>query len=243
MRIIILLCLIVSTHVAAKKPLTVEDIMKFRQIEQTQIAENGEWLALTAEPDRGDSQGLVYSTTGNAQYSVELGIKPQISKTGNFVLFKQDIPIIDKENKKAKELKKHIPNWVLVNTQNGEKTQFDGYKKAQLSPKGQWLGLLKAYKKPDNKEKDKEQKPEDKKDKKKNKFTLKDKQIGANLSIQSLSSDKETTIENVLNFEFSPTGNYLAAYLATEKGKSNQVILLSLIESKTNDFKTKRFCK
>ncbi len=35
------------------KPLTVQDIMKFRSIQDAQIAEDGTWIAFTSRPDRG----------------------------------------------------------------------------------------------------------------------------------------------------------------------------------------------
>ena len=100
--IALILSLATSLSVKASQPLTFEDVMKFRQIEQTKISENGQWIALSTEPDRGDSEGLLYSASSQSKFSVERGIQPQLSKNGNFALFKQDFSLVDKTNIKPK---------------------------------------------------------------------------------------------------------------------------------------------
>ncbi len=146
-----LLSFTTSLSVHASQPLTVEDVMKFRQIEQTKISENGQWIALTAEPDRGDSEGLLYSTSSESKFSIERGIQPQLTKNGNFALFKQDFSLVDKTNIKPKKLKEKLHNWVLVDTAKKSKNVFESYHNASLDVTGQWLALHQKYKKPENK--------------------------------------------------------------------------------------------
>ena len=84
--ILLFVSLNLTTFVFAEsnlRPLKVEDIMSFRQIENQVISENGEWLALTAEPDRGDSEGFVYGVNNNSAIRVERGINPCLLYTSD----------------------------------------------------------------------------------------------------------------------------------------------------------------
>ena len=57
-----LLALLCAGLLAAdKRPLTVQDMMHFRQIQRPVIADEGGWVAYTARPDRGDPEGVVVS--------------------------------------------------------------------------------------------------------------------------------------------------------------------------------------
>ena len=261
--IALILSLATSLSVKASQPLTFEDVMKFRQIEQTKISENGQWIALSAEPDRGDSEGLLYSASSQSKFSVERGIQPQLSKNGNFALFKQDFSLVAKTNIKPKKLKEKLHSWVLIDTANNNKETFENYHNASLDVTGQWLALHNKYKKPESKQdsdgKDKEEssetnesvaktetkqtkesKKENEKNEKKQKsdkkekkaFEPKDEQIGAELVIKSLSTDKEFKLSHILKYAFSPTGKYLVAYQATPKAKDNKLVLLSLKDGK-----------
>ena len=47
---------------AGDRPLTFEDLMKFRQIQNASISENGAWVAYALVPDRGDGEAVVQSS-------------------------------------------------------------------------------------------------------------------------------------------------------------------------------------
>lgn len=44
-----------------KKALTGTDIMKFREIHNPVISDDGKWVAYNAQPDRGDEERIVQS--------------------------------------------------------------------------------------------------------------------------------------------------------------------------------------
>jgi dipeptidyl aminopeptidase/acylaminoacyl peptidase len=256
--ILLFITLNLTTFVFAEsniRPLKVEDIMKFRQIENQVISKNGEWLALTAEPDRGDSEGFVYGVNNNTTVRVERGINPQISDSGSFILFEQALPFVKKENLEEAELKKQIPNWVLVNTRLQTKTSYEMFKKAKISQNGEWIALLEKYQDP-NADANRENKSNTKKeqtptansnvsdDNSKNViFKLKDEHKGATLKIINLISQNLYQFEQVIDFEFSHSGKFLALVEGHNDGLSNQVKMVDLVKETSdalirNDFGT-----
>ena len=50
---------------AGDRPLTFEDLMKFRQIQDASISEDGAWVAYALIPDRGDGEAVAQSTTSD----------------------------------------------------------------------------------------------------------------------------------------------------------------------------------
>ena len=78
--------LLPSTLLAQEgRTLTFADLMKFRQVENASISDDGRWIAFTADPDRGDGEVIVRSTDGAARYVVALGARPVISADGAWV--------------------------------------------------------------------------------------------------------------------------------------------------------------
>lgn len=49
---------------AAKRPMNLEDILKFRAMSTTQLSADGKWFAYRVSPLEGDSDVIVRSTTG-----------------------------------------------------------------------------------------------------------------------------------------------------------------------------------
>ena len=65
--------------------LTFQDLMQVRQLSGPSISPDGNWVALTAVPDRGDGEVLVYSTDGRERFAVPMGAGPVISADGRWV--------------------------------------------------------------------------------------------------------------------------------------------------------------
>jgi dipeptidyl aminopeptidase/acylaminoacyl peptidase len=252
--ILLFVSLNLTTFVFAEKnlrPLKVEDIMKFRQIENQVISKNGEWLALTAEPDRGDSEGFVYGVNNNSTIRIERGINPQVSDSGSFVLFEQALPIVKKENMEESALIKQVPNWILINTRLQSKTVYENLKKAKISQNGEWIALLEKYQDPNVKNDSESSSEKDnhsndhvnKKNSKKEIFKLKDEHKGATLKIVNLISQSLFQFEQVVDFEFSNSGKFLALVEGHKNGISNQVKMIDLLKESSdslirNDFGT-----
>lgn len=120
-----------DTPTNALRPLAVTDIMKFREIERQTWNETGLVYAYGAVPDRGDATGYVVrlNEAGTAvaeEFSVVRGVKPQLSKSGNHVVFEQEPSLLAREQAtNAKERKALKNNAVLVNTLTGEQTVFE----------------------------------------------------------------------------------------------------------------------
>ena len=70
---------------ADERPLTIPDIMKFRDIETPVLSEDGRWIAFSSVPDRGDPEGVIRATDGAAVYRIARGVMPVIDKSGRRV--------------------------------------------------------------------------------------------------------------------------------------------------------------
>jgi len=83
----VLLALAIALPSAAQqgRPLTFTDLMKLREIEQPSISADGQWIAFTAEPDRGDPEVIVRAVDGSARYVLALASNPVISPDSAFV--------------------------------------------------------------------------------------------------------------------------------------------------------------
>ena len=89
--ILFIICLIVLAPVSKadteinKRPITLQDIMKFKAIENTLISEDGNWVVYQIKPDRGNGQVIVYNTVSRTNATIERAEKPIISKDGRWV--------------------------------------------------------------------------------------------------------------------------------------------------------------
>jgi len=68
-----------------KKPLTLQDMMKFKHIRNPVISENGQWIAYGTQPDRGDGETKIHGLRSDKVYTVERGSRPVISKDSRWV--------------------------------------------------------------------------------------------------------------------------------------------------------------
>jgi dipeptidyl aminopeptidase/acylaminoacyl peptidase len=213
----------------SKQPLTFADVMKFRSIVTPTISDNGDWIALSAVPDRGDSEGLVFAVNSDANHppiSVERGVAPQVSQDGIQILFKQKMSLLDEETLTKEQKKDWKPSWVLVNSQSQTKIQYSQYHDAKIDSKGQWLGLQKAFVAPKESKTENEE-SEDKEDAAES-FLPKEEQIGGDFILKNINTDISFKIEHVIQFSFSPSGQYLAYMVANPNALLNHISLINL---------------
>jgi dipeptidyl aminopeptidase/acylaminoacyl peptidase len=78
-----------------RRPLTWEDMMHFRAIEETQIAHDGSVVVLSAVPDRGDSEVLATTIDGRTTHTIARGRAPQVSPDGRFVVARLEPPFAE----------------------------------------------------------------------------------------------------------------------------------------------------
>ena len=106
---------------AGTKPLTFQDLMKFRKIERAVIARDGGWVAYTLRPDRGDGEVVVRALEGETVYRIERGSTPAISGDSRWVAA-AILPTQkerDKGGDKKKDEDKPKNGMTLLNTNDG----------------------------------------------------------------------------------------------------------------------------
>lgn len=217
-----------------KRPLTFRDIMKFKEIHNPVIAEDGNWVAYTARPDRGNGEVIVYHVSSRKSYVIERGEKPLISKDGKWAAayIKPDALALEKAKKKEK-LKQGL---ALLETANGQITSFEKVKDFALSDNSGWLvyHLLPEEEKEEKNDKTGEgkeeaKKPVKEKDKKKKKSDWEKK--AAPLILRNLSTGREIRIEGVICYAVDPASRYVAYSTFFSDQKENGIFIRDLSES------------
>ncbi len=120
-----------------KKALTVEDMMKFRQINSPLISNDGAWVVYTAKPDRGDPEVVVRSTTGSTEFIMKQAEKPVISENSNWLAAVKTPPA--EVALKAKKDKEPKTGMILLNTSTGSQHTIDSVKTFQFSNDCRWM--------------------------------------------------------------------------------------------------------
>lgn len=120
------------------RALTFDDIMKWEDINHPAISDDGEWLAYSVWPDRGDGEVRVHSVDGNSVYSIERGDNPVIAGNGRWVAAYRKPRLAD-ELKAGKE--KPVQGLALLNTVTGTVTEKDSVQSFMFSDDGEWIAL------------------------------------------------------------------------------------------------------
>ena len=213
-----------------KRPLTVQDIMKFKSINDPIISEDGMWVAYSEQPDRGYGEVVVYHMTDKKEpfKLISMGKKPKISKDSRWIalLIAPDPKELEKEEKENDEKLK--TDMALLNTSSGEIIYFDKVKSFAFSENSQWLVYqccpLKK-KKEDVTNKEKTLKRDNKK-----KIADKWEKRAFPLVLRHLPTAKEIRINNVIYFALDPSTRYLAysIYSTNTRGKDNGLFVRKL---------------
>src|SRR6056297_1318717 len=83
---LLLIILILPSFVSAQNgKLTFEDVMKWEDISDTEISDNGNWLIYSVWPDRGDGEARVMGIENGKQFAIERGDNPAITDNGRWV--------------------------------------------------------------------------------------------------------------------------------------------------------------
>lgn len=136
-----LVLILVLPASAQKRPMTWEDMMHFRAVEEVQLSDDGSFVAFSAVPDRGDSEAIVVSTDGRTRYTIERGRAPQITPDGRWVATRVEPLFMEAERaKNGKDQPK--PGLELLDTQTGESRSFERVESFAFSSDGSWLALL-----------------------------------------------------------------------------------------------------
>ncbi len=215
-----------SSQPGQKKVLTFQDIMRFKEIHDPVISEDGLWLAYNAQPDRGDGEVAVHGLRNGAEFIVERGSRPRISKDSKWVamVVKPKAADIEKaENDKPKE------GMALLETSTGRVVLYERVQSFVFSEDSKWIAYLhhKEEEKPEKEGKktaeEKEKILEEKKDKEK-------KKTGSLLVLYSLDSGKELKILDVLSYSFDKSSQFLAYVVASQEGVEDGIYTVDLAQ-------------
>jgi len=135
------------------KPLTFEDMMYFRSIEQPVMSRDGRWVAYGLKPDRGDGEAVIRSTESSKEFRVARGTQPQISNDGRWVAVrvKPSAEAIEKAGKDASKLHDTL---AIVATDGRIMTSFVGDMTSfHITEDSRWILIHRA--KEESKEKSK----------------------------------------------------------------------------------------
>lgn len=185
---------------AQNKQLTFEDIMKWEDIDDPKISANGEWLAYSVWPDRGDGEVRVQNIDSGDMHTIALGDDPSITRSGDWVGAYVK-PKLEDEIKAEKE--KPRQGLALLNTSNGNTVKKDSVQSFEFSNNEKWATIHFYQSK----------EIEDKKSK--NSY------LGRELVIRNLESGKEYNIPFVKDAEFDSTSNYVVYSVVDTSGASN----------------------
>jgi len=123
----------------AQKTLTFEDVMRFKEIRNPKISEDGRIVVYGTQPGRGDGEAYIHNLGKGKIFRIERGSRPVISNNSRWVGLTVLPKTVDLANAKKDKPKQGM---ALVNTQTGEVDMFDNVDQFELSEDSKWL----AYK-------------------------------------------------------------------------------------------------
>ena len=219
---------------AGDRPLTFEDLMKFRQIQNISISEDGAWVAFALIPDRGDGEAVVRSTISNTLFRIERGEDPVISAEGLWAAAAITPALEEREKAKAKKGEKGAGKndddkpkngLSVVNLRDGSEQRIEKVEAFAFSDDGRWLAFkhYEEKKKPDQDSDEEPEKADQDKDKKK-----KEPELGATLKLRDLATGEDIVIEHVSEFVFAEQAPILAYAVSAPEGEGNGVFVRRL---------------
>lgn len=191
--------------VAQTKSLTVQDIMKFREIHHAAISRDGGWVVYTAQPDRGDGEAVVRSCDSEREWVIPRGDNPVLSDDSRWVAAAL-LPTTFGPKTKGDAPKKGL---VLLDTESGDTTVFSNVQQYAFSADSRWLAFLHHAKK-------------------KYKGKHIDEGAGSQLVFLDLKNDRQKSLDFVSEFAFDSTSAWLACCLRDTAGAGNGLFTVSL---------------
>ncbi|HZX10622.1 MAG TPA: prolyl oligopeptidase family serine peptidase, partial [Acidobacteriota bacterium] len=196
-----------------KKALTYQDIMKFREIHDAVISNNGLWVAYAAEPDRGDGEAVVKGIEDEKVYTIERGSKPVFTNDSSWVgmvIKSEAVELLAEKKEKPK------PGLALLEISSGSTKKIENVKSFDFSEDSAWVAY--HFYKEEQKEKNNQE------EKKKGA----DKDTGTLLILMNLSTQKEIEIPYVFDYSFDKSSRFLAYITKKPEDKENSLTVMNL---------------
>ena len=199
----------------APRPIGLKDILAWKNIRNSVISNDSQWMAYMLSPTKGDSEVIVRQTLGEKEYKFPVGEVSGFSFGG--LAFSEDSKWLafmiypdEKEAKALKKQKKTAYNKVgLLNLSSGEKVEFEKTKSFEFSgERSKWIALHRYP--PESQAKEKE------------------KWNGSDLILHELATSKELNIGNVSEFSFDKKGGWLAWIVDAEEMSGNGIQLRNM---------------
>lgn len=206
--LLVILFMLPAVLSAQNGKLTFEDVMKWEDISDTEISEDGKWLIYSVWPDRGDGEVRVLDIENGDSFTIDRGENPVITANGQWVGAYIKPPL--KEQLQAKSDSKPLQGFGLLNTENGETVDMDSVKSFAFSNDSRWLAVHYYQTK----------EIEDLKSKNNN--------LGAGLLLKNLETDSEMTIPFVNEMSFDSTSTYFAYSVVDTSGSENGIYTIDL---------------
>ncbi len=205
----------------SKKALTFQDIMKFKAIKNPVIAVDGNWLAYSAQADRGDGEVKVHSIKNKKVFTIERGSKPVISGDSRWIAATV-LPKAGELDKSKNSKDKPQNGLALLNTETGEIIIVEKVEKSTFSENSKWLAY-KLFKKDESNNKKDDESKQGKAGSAKAK-----KNLGTTIVLLNLGTKEELKIPFGHSFAFDSTSQYLAFAVSDTSGKENGLYYLEL---------------
>ncbi len=190
-RLILVLILLTVSISFAKRAITFEDILKFKNLTSTNITDNGNWLTYRLDKQRGNNTFVIQSLESNKIIEIEKGSYSQYSQDTKWFAVKTEIDVLKQLNPNKNKDEK--PDLELVNTISDYRTTIEDVSNYKLAKNGKWLAYTKDY---------------DKKEKLK----------GKKLILRHIQSETEIPVDNVIEYTLDSLGNHIFYSTIVDKG-------------------------
>lgn len=208
---------------ADKKALTYQDIMKFKEIKDPVISDDGEWAAYEALPDRGDGEVVVKGINSGKEFRVPRGSKPVFSKNMKWVamVIKPELVELEKISDSMS-----LNGMALLDTQTGKTSRFEEIKKFSFSSDSRWLAFLRYGERP--KKKERNLCNEKTRIYSETDTSCEGIEFGSSLMLIDLNTGEKTEIPHVLEFAFGKTPPYLVFSVANPEKEKDGIYYIDL---------------
>ncbi|HLR76983.1 MAG TPA: prolyl oligopeptidase family serine peptidase [Balneolaceae bacterium] len=191
------------------KKLTFDDIMRWKDVSNAVVSDDGNWLAYNVWPDRGDGYVQIRNIDNDTQYTISLGKYPTIAGNSKWVGAYIE-PELAKKIKADKDKPKR--GLALLNTESGKTIKIDSVKTYRFSNDGRWAAVHIYKNKADGKK------------------TKKNKYSGSEMLLLNLSNGKKYHIPDVREAAIDSASNYIAYAVADSAGTGNGLYYRDLKE-------------
>ncbi len=191
----------------AQDQLTFEDVMKFEDITQSSISDQGNWLMYTVAPDRGDARVVVQSVSGTQKYELKLVSSPTMSSDETWVAARTQAALTHRLKDQRNAPKNGM---ALLSLEDGSVERIDSVARFEFSNNGQWL----VYQKLQSKEVEE--------------LKSKNKRLGSPLRLRNVATQQEMSFDFVSEFAFDSLSAYLAFAVVDTSNAKNGLFVIYL---------------